>query len=120
MALYSRRSVSVVSELSPLFSALGQRGAVQKAAAQSKEAPLIRKRYSSEGNVLFRWQLCPIEKRGPHQGATKKGKGTKIMVLADEKSRPVSVIIASASVHEVRLVEEVIRQRASKAEAHYR
>jgi hypothetical protein len=37
------------------------------------------------------------------------------MVLADEKSRPVSVIIASASVHEVRLAEEVIRQRASKA-----
>ena len=37
------------------------------------------------------------------------------MVLADEKSRPVSVVIASASVHEVKLVEEVIQQRASKA-----
>ena len=36
------------------------------------------------------------------------------MVLSDEKSRPVSVIIASASGHEIRLVEEVISQRASK------
>ena len=37
------------------------------------------------------------------------------MVPADEKSRPVSVLIAPASLHEVRLVEEVISHRASKA-----
>jgi IS5 family transposase len=53
-------------------------------------------------------------KRGAHQGPTKKGKGTKIMVLTDEKSNPVSIVIASASIHEVKLVEQVIAERASK------
>lgn len=36
------------------------------------------------------------------------------MVLADEKSRPVSIVIASASIHEVKLVEQVIAERASR------
>lgn len=36
------------------------------------------------------------------------------MVLTDEKSRPVSIVIASASIHEVNLVEQVIAERASK------
>jgi transposase len=36
------------------------------------------------------------------------------MVLTDEKSRPVSIVIASASIDEVKLVEQVIAERASK------
>lgn len=36
------------------------------------------------------------------------------MVLTDEKSRPVSTIIASASVHEVKLEEQLIAERASR------
>ena len=62
---------------------------------------------------------CSISMAALHRG--KKGdapgyykKGTNIMVLADEKSRPVSVSTASASLHEGRLVEEVIKNRASK------
>ena len=36
------------------------------------------------------------------------------MVLVDAKGKPVSILIASASVHEVKLVEQTIAQRVSK------
>lgn len=48
-------------------------------------------------------------------GPTKRGKGTKIMVIADEGSLPVAVSVDSASPHEVTLVEETLaRQFVSK------
>ena len=56
----------------------------------------------------------PRQKKGAHQGVTKKGKEPKIVVLTDEKSRPVSIVIASASIHEVNLVEQIIAELASK------
>ncbi len=43
-------------------------------------------------------------------GKTKRGKGTKIMAIADSAGLPVSVWIASASPHEVTLVEETLDQ----------
>ena len=44
-------------------------------------------------------------------GPTKRGKGTKIMVIADEGSLPVAVSVASASPHEVTLVQETLAGR---------
>ena len=41
-------------------------------------------------------------------GKTKRGKGTKLMALADASGLPLSVCAASASPHEVTLVEEVL------------
>ncbi len=41
-------------------------------------------------------------------GKTKRGKGTKLMALADASGIPISVCAASASGHEVTLVEEVL------------
>ena len=41
-------------------------------------------------------------------GKTKRGKGTKLMALADACGVPISVCAASASGHEVTLVEEVL------------
>lgn len=43
-------------------------------------------------------------------GKTKRGKGTKLMVVADGSSIPVSVHAASASPHEVTLVRETLDQ----------
>jgi transposase len=40
---------------------------------------------------------------------TKRGKGTKLMALADASGLPLSVCSASASPHEVTLVEETLR-----------
>lgn len=48
------------------------------------------------------------KKRGLHVGKTKRGKGTKIMAIADAHGLPVAVCIESASPHEVTLVEQTI------------
>jgi transposase len=44
-------------------------------------------------------------------GKTKRGKGTKLMVLADGSGLPISVHVASASPHEVTLVERTLESR---------
>ncbi len=41
-------------------------------------------------------------------GKTKRGKGTKLMAVADGSGLPVSVHTASASPHEITLVEETL------------
>ena len=41
-------------------------------------------------------------------GKTKRGKGTKLMALADRSGLPLAVHAASASPHEVTLVEETL------------
>ena len=43
-------------------------------------------------------------------GKTKRGKGTKLMAVADGSSLPVSVYTASASPHEVTLVQDTLAQ----------
>ena len=43
-------------------------------------------------------------------GKTKRGKGTKLMALADSNGFPISVYTASASPHEVTLVGETLAQ----------
>jgi transposase len=51
------------------------------------------------------------KKRGEYVGKTKRGKGTKIMVLVDAAGLPLGVTIASASPHEVTLIEPLLEDR---------
>ena len=44
-------------------------------------------------------------------GKTKRGKGTKLMAVADGAGFPVAVSVGSASPHEVRLVEDTLDKR---------
>ena len=44
-------------------------------------------------------------------GKTKRGKGTKVMAVADRHGLPIAVHIASASPHEVTLVEATLASR---------
>jgi transposase len=44
-------------------------------------------------------------------GKTKRGKGTKLMAIADGSSLPLAVHAASASPHEITLVEETLSER---------
>jgi transposase len=44
-------------------------------------------------------------------GPTKRGKGTKLMAVADAHGLPIAVHTASASPHEVTLVEETVAHR---------
>jgi hypothetical protein len=57
---------------------------------------------------IHRWQFRPSEKGGAKVGKTKRGKGTKIMAVADSHGLPVSLCIESASPHEVKLVDSTL------------
>jgi transposase len=65
--------------------------------------------------MLHRRDLCGGEKRGSGVGKTKRGKGTKLMAVADGAGLPIAVHAASASPHEVTLVEETIARRHTRA-----
>jgi transposase len=60
--------------------------------------------------MFYRRHLCGGEKRGCAVGKTKRGKGTKLMVIADAAGLPLAVHAASASPHEVTLVETTLAQ----------
>ena len=54
------------------------------------------------------WQFCPSEKRGSGVGKTKRGKGTKWMVVVDGQGVPLGNQLCSASPAEVRLAEQTL------------
>ncbi len=54
------------------------------------------------------WILRSGQKRGAGVGKTKRGKGTKIMGLADAEGLPLAIDAGSASPHEVTLVEATL------------
>ena len=55
-------------------------------------------------------ELRAREKRGCGVGKTKRGKGTKWMVLVDGQGIPLGALLASASPHEVTLAEATLAQ----------
>lgn len=63
---------------------------------------------TATGGGLYRRLLHGGKKGGLAVGPTKRGKGTKIIALADDHSLPLAVIIESASPHESQLVEGVL------------
>jgi hypothetical protein len=55
--------------------------------------------------------FAPAKKGGAGVGTTKRGKGSKIMAIADRHGRPVAIHIDSATPHEVTLVETTLAHR---------
>ena len=64
--------------------------------------------------MLHRRHIFAGEKRGRCVGPTKRGKGTKIMGLADRNGLPISLGVNSASPAEVTLAKELILKRFVK------
>jgi transposase len=62
------------------------------------------------GRMFYGCHLLSGEKGGSAVGKTKRGKGTKCMVLADGQGIPLGVLLASASPHEVTLAESTLKQ----------
>jgi len=94
----------------PVFSELGQgRGLGQSALGDSQR--LARPWQDRYHRMLHRWDFRKCQKRGLSIGKTKKGKGTKIMAIADASGLPLSVWTTTASTHEVKLVEQTIDKR---------
>ncbi|MDM8330157.1 IS5 family transposase [Desulfovibrio piger] len=70
-----------------------------------------------EDNGLINLEECFIDgtfvvaKKGAQKlGKTKRGKGTKLMVIADASGLPIAVYTDSANPHEVRLVQATINE----------
>src|SRR5918999_362178 len=61
--------------------------------------------------MLHRWHLRRRKKGGRRVGKTKRGKGTKVMAMADRAGLPLAVHIEAASPHEVTLVETTLAER---------
>jgi hypothetical protein len=61
---------------------------------------------------MFRGRdVCSGQKRGRCVGKTKRGKGTKIMGIADGHGLPLALRTESASPAEVKLVEQTLEER---------
>ncbi len=58
--------------------------------------------------VISGWQFCSSEKRGAEVGKTKRGKGTKWMVVVDGQGVPLGDHLHSASPAEVRLAKTTL------------
>ena len=69
---------------------------------------VVRPRKIATGGGFYRRLLHGGKKGGRAVGPTKRGKGTKIIALADDHSLPLAVSIESASPHESQLVEGVL------------
>jgi transposase len=55
--------------------------------------------------------FAPAKQGGASIGTTKRGKGSKIMAIADRQGLPVAVHVESATPHEVRLVHATLAER---------
>jgi len=71
------------------------------------------------GRMLRGRDLHSGQKRGLCVGKTKRGKGTKLMVLADGSGTPIGVHLDSASPAEVKLLEKTL-DTVSIPKAHHR
>lgn len=63
---------------------------------------------SGLGRGVHGWHLRACKKGGASIGKTKRGKGTKLMVVADGKGIPLGISIHSASPAEVTLAQETL------------
>jgi len=57
---------------------------------------------------IHRWDLCRSQKGGRGVGKTKRGKGSKLMAMADGAGLPIALCVTSATPHEVKLVEATL------------
>src|SRR5437867_6471979 len=104
------RPVSLTRHLPPPLPALGAQRGVGEDPPRAGGGPAGSRQARSLG-VLHRRQLRGGEKRGLCVGPTKRGKGSKLMAVADRHGLPVAVDVASASPAEVRLVGKTLDAR---------
>ena len=69
-----------------------------------------RKRSAALGRELLGRQFRTREKGGAAVGKTKRGKGTKWMVLVDGEGVPLGALLASATPHEIGFAEATLAQ----------
>ena len=106
----SASSLSALSNLSSTLPTVAALGTIRASAKNTGRRP-ARPREARSERSLYRRQLQFGEKRGSGIGPTKRGKGSKIMAIADRHGLPVAVHVVSASPHEATLVELTLQRR---------
>jgi transposase len=104
------QTVSTVPDLPSPLPMVGTLRCAGPSTASTGSGLGIARRYRLIG-MLHRRHLRGGEKRGDCVGKTKRGKGTKVMVVADAAGLPLAVHVESASPHEVTLVERTLEAR---------
>jgi len=103
----SSAALPTLPDLSSSLSTVVPRRNHRASAARPGPAP-SRTRRDRHYRGLHRRHLHRGQKGGSAVGKTKRGKGTKIMAIADRSGLPVSAWITSASPAEVTLVEDTL------------
>ena len=103
-------TLCVIPDLPPTIPVLGRCRSIQ-AHSGSAGRGFAKARQTGLGAVLHRRHLCRGQKGGCAVGKTKRGKGTKLMAVADGAGIPVAIHATSASPHEITLVEATLEQR---------
>ena len=109
----SARRVSLAVDLLAAAEAVG-RGRRLAGCVANSAGRAGRRRPAEVGRNLPGRQLRPGEKGGAAVGKTKRGKGTKWMVLVDGQGLPLGVRLESASPAEVTLAEPRSQKSASR------
>jgi hypothetical protein len=104
------RSLSALPDLSSTFSAVAALRAAHALGAETGRG-LTRSRHARSERSVHRRQLQRREKGGSSVGPTKRGKGSKIVAIADRHGLPIAVHVASARPNEAILVEAPLEQR---------
>lgn len=104
------KALSAVSNLPSLVPAVAA-GGYFSGSITGLGGGFTRSRQGGFARELSGWLLRRSEKRGSGVGKTKRGKGTKIMAIADRHGLPIGISVASASPHETKLVETTLEQR---------
>jgi transposase len=103
-------TIRPVPNRAPAFPKLGQIQRDGNAAGHAGATPQGRWRVGFERMFCGR-DLCSGQKRGRQVGKTKRGKGTKIMGIADGHGLPLALRTESASPAEVKLVTATLEAR---------
>jgi transposase len=106
-------SLSALSDLSSALPTVATQWVVDSPTAKTGRR-LTRPRKARSERILHRRQFQRREKGGSGVGPTKRGKGSKIVAIADSHGLPFAVHVASASPHETKLVEPTLEHRFLK------
>ena len=102
--------VRTVPNGAPSLPELGALWSNRRHTVVAGQAPPGGRRIGSKRMLCGR-NVCSGQKRGRLVGKTKRGKGTKIMGIADGHGLPLAVRTESASPAEVKLVEKTLEER---------
>lgn len=110
------RKISIIRHLLASTEGMGRSRHLPKGlVASAEEAGSTRQ--NRLGNGHGRCNVCTGKKRGFCVGKTKKGKGTKLLVLIDGQGLPLGTFVASASPSDQRLIEPLLKQRILKKQS---